>query len=263
MSKLDDSKLIFICGCPRSGTSWTWGLLSCLPNIQPLLIEDFPTIKTNSGLEKMKTPNGYTTTETTIFFSNLNDEEIKAGIVNKQLSSPDDYILEKTPSNALKLDRIINLFPNSRIIHVVRDPRSVVNSMLKSEFSNGHKIARDLNEAIHKYLTFFNAVEPYGNYENVLQVKYEDLHSHPLKEMEKIGAFCNMYTKKESIEYAVNKNSNKPQTTTSNDYRKGYIDSYKNELTLYNKLKIEKKLKKVFKRYGYDRSLLSYILSFK
>ena len=74
---------MIVCGCPRSGTSWVWGLLISNKNFKPLLIEDFPGIKSVGDVRKMKLENGFRTTETTVFFSNLTDEQIKHDISKK------------------------------------------------------------------------------------------------------------------------------------------------------------------------------------
>ena len=116
--------LVIVCGCPRSGTSWVWGLLISNKNFKPLLIEDFPGIKSVGDVRKMKLENGFRTTETTVFFSNLTDEQIKHDISKKIKDEPEVFFVEKTPPNLLKLDRIIKLFPEAKIIHIIRDPRA-------------------------------------------------------------------------------------------------------------------------------------------
>ena len=132
---MQEPKLVFIVGCPRSGTSWTWGLLSSLNNVEPLLMSDFPTME-NAHVSTMKTKEGFTTTETTVFYSNLTDDEIRHDILIKAKKNPGKSLLEKTPANTLKLERITALFPEAYITHVIRDPRATINSILQSTFSS-------------------------------------------------------------------------------------------------------------------------------
>lgn len=133
--------LVFILGDPHSGTTWTWDLLISHPEIETLLIEDFPEIETASGINLMKTKHGFVTSETTIFFSNLSDEEIYQGVLKKNNEVAGKFLCEKTPSNALRLDRLTNLFPKAKYLVLEHEPRSVTSSMLNTKFRSGRKFA--------------------------------------------------------------------------------------------------------------------------
>ena len=244
--------LVIVCGCPRSGTSWVWGLLISNKNFKPLLIEDFPGIKSVGDVRKMKLENGFRTTETTVFFSNLTDVQIKHDISKKIKDEPEVFFVEKTPPNLLKLDRIIKLFPEAKIIHIIRDPRAVANSMLRTEFATGFKFARSLGKAINLYRDFYTAGKRYENYENLIRVGYEDLQKNPelvySRMLEFIGSPA---LSKKEIKKIFSQNKNKVQSIQPGLFRKGKIDSYKKELTKDEIKKIEEKLKDVMIDYGY------------
>lgn len=42
----------------------------------------------------------------------------------------DEYFIEKTPNHCQFIPEIVQMLPNCRIIHIIRDPRDVVSSML-------------------------------------------------------------------------------------------------------------------------------------
>lgn len=243
--------LVFIVGCPRSGTSWTWGLLSSFKQVEPLLIEDFPSLTKKHSVKEMKTDDGFITTETGIFHWDLTDREIRQGIQGKMERHPNAILLEKTPANALKLNRITALFPKAKIVHVFRDPRAVVNSMLKSKFSSGLKLAKTMKDAIALYRRYVVATERYKNYRKLIRLRYESLYRNPTDELSRVCDFIGLIASSSEIKSVIRENTGKAQTVASNDFRKGKIDSYKNELNNQELLQIEHELADVLEAYGY------------
>lgn len=255
---------MFIVGCPRSGTSWTWGIMVCLPVFEPLLIEDFEGIETRAGVNKMKLDAGYRTTETTVFFSNLSDEQIKAAVRAKQNKFLDKLLLEKTPSNILKIDRILKVFPNARFIHLIRDPRANVSSLVNTRFKTGFKFAKDLEEGIKQYRNHFICAKPYLDQPNFYNLRYEDLHQKPHGTVRGLLEFLGVSEQvpDAAVDEAIGKNHQRVLSVQENLFRKGQPASYEQELSNSQLAKIESKLKDIFKIYGYERkySRLSYRL---
>lgn len=244
--------LVFIVGCPRSGTSWTWGLLSSLSQVEPLLIEDFHSLSAHDGIRQMKTEEGYVTTETTVFHHVLPDMEIRRCVRRKMKKYPGSVLLEKTPANALKMERITALFPAAKIVHVYRDPRAVVNSMLQSVFSGGYRIVRSLQEAIIMYRQYFEAMKPFRYHQNVVQLQYEALFRNPAAELGRVCSFIGIDTGLGALVKTTKVNKGKAQTVSSNDFRKGEINSYLSELEPGAIAEIERELADVFNVYGYN-----------
>lgn len=50
---------------------------------------------------------------------------------------PARWVLEKTPHNALQFGRVLNVYPKSRLIHVVRDPRRIAESLARQDWFTG------------------------------------------------------------------------------------------------------------------------------
>ncbi len=117
-------------------------------------------------------------------FYGLTEEKFRQLLLNsdslsKAVDKMKDYFLsfrgkrsqgiwfEKTPQNISCIDSIISNLPNSKFIHIVRDPRHVFSSLIKRGFSP-YKAAATWLIDVAKYLK-------YQSHPNVLQISYEDL----------------------------------------------------------------------------------------
>jgi O-antigen/teichoic acid export membrane protein len=97
---------------------------------------------------------------------------------------------EKTPGHVLWLPQIRNLFPQARVLFMVRDPRDVLVSY--DDRWNGGR--RDTDYLIHtaallKYFLLHLLRHPVFPSEQVHWVKYESLTAHPAEELEQICSF--------------------------------------------------------------------------
>lgn len=86
---------------------------------------------------------------------------------------------DKTPWNVRHLDTILAMFPDARIIHLVRDPRANVASRIELPRTSKDVITASIKwridvEAAHRFATGGKAHA--GNY---LELRYEDLVSDP------------------------------------------------------------------------------------
>src|SRR5690606_11007778 len=119
------------------------------------------------------------------------------------------------------------------------DPRAVANSMLQSTFSSGLRLANTVEDAIALYRQYVEATDPYKHYENLMRIRYESLYHDPVTALHTICDFIGIDTRGEEVERIVQANTTKPQTLASNDFRKGKIDSYKEELEQEDLARIE------------------------
>ena len=46
----------------------------------------------------------------------------------------DKFHRNDTPNNIIYAEQILEIFPNSKFIHIIRDPRAVISSMLKTDW---------------------------------------------------------------------------------------------------------------------------------
>jgi hypothetical protein len=93
---------------------------------------------------------------------------------------------QKTPRFVRHLDLIIGAFPDAVVIHLVRDPRAVVSSLMRSDVhrSTAYHAARRWQMDVSAGLAY-EAVHP----EKVLRVTYEDLVLQPQENLEAITDF--------------------------------------------------------------------------
>lgn len=114
---------ILILGCPRSGTTMLGNLLATHPDLA--YWEEPRTVwsRGNAWLDDDR-----------LLAEHLNPaiaRHIDKRFHHFQTQGDKSRFGEKTPSNTLRLPFIHALYPDSRIIHMVRDGRAVVASMLK------------------------------------------------------------------------------------------------------------------------------------
>lgn len=94
------------------------------------------------------------------------------------------FIGDKDPNNIEYLKVLNKYFPNSVIVHIYRDPRSVVSSRRKAEWSRDKPLWQHLlayKAQLNYYLSVKNKIKCV-----CIDIKYEDLLASPQKELEKI-----------------------------------------------------------------------------
>jgi hypothetical protein len=85
---------------------------------------------------------------------------------------------EKTPENAYYIAEFTKKFPDSKIIHIVRDPRDVIMSLMNRGLS--------INHAAMNWLTAVSSVKRIEHNNKLIEIKYEDLVNNPKNELKKI-----------------------------------------------------------------------------
>lgn len=126
-------RFIFVGGSPRSGTTLMQNMLDSHPEISGgpefLHLPDIIHLRTlllNDVKRKW----------IDLYCSRDDVDAHMRRLVNDLLLPLADrhecrYLSEKTPDNVLVFSQLIELFPDARFIHIVRDPRAVVASLLK------------------------------------------------------------------------------------------------------------------------------------
>jgi len=214
-----NNSLVFIVGVPRSGTTWMWGLLTSHPNVETLVREDIDPL--NPSVVDGKR----ITSETGIFIKY--DDKVVLSTINKKIKKhPEKILVEKTPMHILHIKKIMRLFPDAKIIHVLRDPRAVAASMLHSKF---YKFANSIRDTTDQYEKCINAIRPFEKNPNVYTLKYEDLFHETRAQLTKVLDFIGLSEK--YIEKMINENHKKTKVDLKGVYRKGKINIYKKELT--------------------------------
>jgi hypothetical protein len=119
-------------GAPRSGTTVVQNMLDCHPEILggPEFLHIPDIIRLREQLRSSES-RGWISV---ICSANEIDSRIRALILDFLLPFADRhgarYVSEKTPENVLVFPELVELLPGARFIHVVRDPRATVASLL-------------------------------------------------------------------------------------------------------------------------------------
>ena len=130
----------------------------------------------------------------------INDELHQLSGQDKNLGSIIDYIYltylrahkpgakiwgDKTPYATFGLKSISQLYPNGRIIHMLRDGRDVVNSMLK------HARCNSVKEACSRWNDSLEILAKKHAKMKVLTIRYEQLVTQPEFVFKKVSQFLN------------------------------------------------------------------------
>ncbi|MBS3742115.1 MAG: sulfotransferase [Candidatus Cloacimonetes bacterium] len=161
---------------------------------------------------------------------------------------------DKSPLHTYYISWIYKIFPTAKYIHLIRDGRASVNSMLNREYLNDtiSKACKRWNQSVISVNKFKDKISK----NKILEIKYENLVINPTKILKKVCSFINVEFH-EAMVYP-NKNVEKYGDTNlphhrnlKNPVNTKSIDRWKSELSNKDKKKITSKLKKNLKLYGY------------
>ncbi len=194
-----EERFIFIGGAPRSGTTLLQNMLDCHPDIcggpEFLHLPDILRLK-----QKM-----YKSIKAEYIDLFCTYEDVDRMIRNMisdfllPLADKQDckYLSEKTPENIMFFEDLIQLFPEAHYIHIVRDPRAVISSMIqvrKRALDKGvvppyytSNLAVSLEYLKRNLAAGFEVSKKYP--EKILTVTYEELVRKPEEQTKRICEF--------------------------------------------------------------------------
>lgn len=189
---------VFILGSGRSGTTVTASLLNRLPGVHIAketgfigqsveLLRDVSSLKSRQQL--IKVVNSWLVAEK--WSGRASEAEFTDFCQKHQLSGPTafihyiwqidstvpweklSFIGDNTPLYVLSIPWLLELFPNARFVHLVRDPRDVVCSVLSMRFGADDPVvaAMEWQHALGCWLMGERQIPP----ENRIEIRYEDL----------------------------------------------------------------------------------------
>lgn len=187
---------IFIVGMPRSGTTLINRLFSQHPD-------------TESCNESQAISDYF---ESSLLSLNANPHKVNS-VLSQQANYQKHYrsyigidkkiTIDKMPHNFRFVGAILTAFPNAKIIQMRRDPSDIALSIYSQNFNDGHPYACHLPDIAHaiwqanELMDYWRVHFP----ESVIDVKYEDLSSHPTSTSQKIFDFCNLEWKEEFLNF--------------------------------------------------------------
>ncbi|HET8654391.1 MAG TPA: sulfotransferase [Longimicrobiaceae bacterium] len=191
--------LVFIVGAPRSGTTWLQRLLASHPRVRTgqesnlfcgyigrLLqrwqreIGSEASAETATGRGGIGLPCYFTEEQ---YFALVKDHLFRLLDVITEGLQAGELFVEKSPDHARYVPEIKRLLPRSRIIHLIRDPRDVVASLLAASDGWGKAWApKTPAAAAMMWVTSVRAACEAGRAlgpDEYLEIRYEQLLSDP------------------------------------------------------------------------------------
>ena len=158
---------ILIVGAPHSGTSIAIAILSQLKNVYTFEGESAIFYnETYGGLQKIE---------------------------NKTIENGKKRWIEKTPIHIKYIDKILEFFPEAKIVLMVKDGRDVVNSL--------YKRWKRFDTSLLRWIEDNEAGLKYKNHNSVLYVYYEDLIADTIPTLKKICKFVNEPYQNDLLDY--------------------------------------------------------------
>ncbi len=278
-----DCSPIFVVGAPRSGTTLLERMLDSHPNIaiaDEIIFFDI-ILKARELVPNLGTPERIDR-----FFDLLpsmdhvrywnNVEEVLHAVKSRLLADPHAsygrfyrYFMEawaersgacrfgeKTPWNVRHLGRLLDMFPNCRILHVVRDPRAVVASKRALPRTSTDVITNALKWLIDVAEARRVVCDDPRSEKNILEVRYEDLVSDPGSVLRRVCAFVDEPFDEGMLAFSESKNVMfRNQSYQGGVFKPVFdrsIEAWRKSLGASQVLLIEKITAPMMRFYGYE-----------
>ena len=227
-NNIEEKKMIFILGMPRSGTSLTEQIITSHSSVfgageLPQLSRIVKTrLMVDDNLSKEKISNLFSNEE----FVN----ELRADYYDflKRFNASEPFITDKAPLNFRWIGFIKILFPNSKIIHCSRNPKDNCLSIFKNFFEGGLDFGynqKELGTYYNLYLDLMNFwEEQFPN--TIYNAQYEKIIEDPKNEIKNMIKFCDLRWEENCLKFYNNKSPIKTLSTAQ--ARKPIYKSSKN-----------------------------------
>ena len=225
---INEKKIIFILGMPRSGTSLTEQIITShsgvfgageLPQLSRIVKTRF---MIDDNLSEENISNLFSNEE----FVN----ELRADYYDflKRFNASEPFITDKAPLNFRWIGFIKILFPNSKIIHCSRDPKDNCLSIFKNFFEGGLDFGYNQKELGTYYNLYLDLMrfwkEKFPN--TIYDARYEKIIEDPENEIKKMIKFCDLDWEENCLQFYNNKTPIKTLSTAQ--ARKPIYKSSKN-----------------------------------
>jgi LPS sulfotransferase NodH len=217
------ANMVFLVGCPRSGTTWLQKLLASHPKIRSAEESHVFSIYVGPQLRAWKRqagcgaqagsahvvgPPAYMTKSE--FSCVLRTYTLQLFEPVLKTLAPDEVFLEKTPSHALFIPEIKEVLPDARFIHLLRDPRDVVGSLLAASRTWGSDWApRGASAAARiwlEHVTAARAAAEHLSRDEFHEVTYEKLCDAPVEALTGVANFLRLDWSRDSMSQSIEAN---------------------------------------------------------
>ena len=272
-------RLIFVGGCPRSGTTLVQNMLDSHPDVfggpEFLHLEDLIRLR---KILRRSISVGWID----LFCSHDDlDHHLRTLIQNLFLPLADKqgciYMSEKSPMNVLVLSELVELFPEAHFIHIIRDPRAIVSSMkdvctrAKQKKTDIPYFTANISSSIEYTSRCFKAgfAAVKQTPDKILTIAYESLVSDPENESKSMCKFLGLswnsqmmapQEKKHLGEKAITSRSGEIWYDVKTYYQEPHdknVEKWKKQLSPIQQVRITRAFKDYegLRNFGYDFSL--------
>lgn len=211
IKKINNRKLIFIVGMPRSGTSLVEQILSShkevfgggeLSFLQNLLNKHLVKDIKDSKLEKSNE-----------ILNHIQHEYLEK---IKPINDSEKVFTDKAPLNFRYIGFIKYLFPNSKIIHCKRDALEISWSNFKNYFSGSLPFTNSLSDIAEYYKLYADLMNFWKNHfvNDIFEIKYEDLVNKPNELIRELISYCELKWDDNCLKHENNSRSIKTASAT-------------------------------------------------
>lgn len=199
-------KMIFIVGMPRSGTTLLEQILACHDQVagcgELTFISSLAAGLSKRFALKDEFPKGCTQLNGEQLRQLRNEylDQIDLAVSTQPLQPAVGYAIDKMPTNFRFLGLIRQIFPDSKIIHIVRDPRDVAVSCMEQNLAWPFCIPSALSTYIKQYQRIMHhATAALGD--DLITVRYENLVTSTKREVETVLDFLSLSWQEECLEF--------------------------------------------------------------
>jgi len=271
---IDGKRLVFLVGAPRSGTTWLQLMLARSKRIATVNETHLFAVYMRSLLEGnerfLGNPRAIGLGP---LFSEAEYREIVRNFASEVLArilttKPDaDVILEKTPSHVKCWRDILNLYPEAKFLHLIRDPRAVVASLKAASKSWGESwvSSRLIDNCAVWSASVTEGRAIGGATKNYLEVRYEDLKQHGVRTLLCIFDWIGLASSSsECLELLEDTSIEKLRSGSVKDtpwdiasepqgfYREGETASWRKVLSQFETFLVEAQVKELMTALGYN-----------
>jgi len=201
-------KTLFIVGYPRSGTKLLLQILKTHPSISGPNVEvnlahklssktsdsefkryfEGTTMVRNIEPSKKQQLDLFLNKNTIKKFSSIEEFYAQFLGIFKKNDQP-KYIIDKSPRYITHIQHLLKEFPNSKIVHIIRNVKSTANSHSKVWNKNVYKVADQWNKSV------CSVPKEFEDLSKILVIKYENLVEFPEKHSEKLSKYLDLENK--------------------------------------------------------------------
>jgi hypothetical protein len=211
MSRSDSplrDRMIFLVGARRSGTNWLQRVVGSHPTVAVVPSETYLFSRGIAPLRERfhhgvrgSPGTGFMYMDEPDLLDALRDFCDRALSPFLEAAPGATKLAERTPEHVTCLDLIGGVYPDARVVHIVRDGRDVALSLLSQEWASAPK---SIEEAAEEWrYCVETAEESSGSLERYRVVRYEDLLSDPLRHATDLYAWLGLPGGRDVVEAAL------------------------------------------------------------